>query len=149
MNFEDIEAYLRTHHRGVVSTRRPDGAAHVSIVVCGAYKGNAAFVSVYPKSQKIANLRRNSECTIMSVADDWWSFAVIEGKARLFDFDNTGKEQMETLLKEVYMSCSETEHSDWQEYQEAMVKQKAVVVLVPPERVYGRFDIVSSGRGKI
>ena len=30
------------------------------------------------------------------------------------------------------------DHPDWEEYDRAMVEQDAVVVLVSPERVYGR-----------
>ena len=55
MDFERVRPFLETNHRGVIATQRPDGAAHSSIVVCGAYEGKAAFVSVYPRSQKIRN----------------------------------------------------------------------------------------------
>ena len=73
MEFERARPFMETHHRGVISTQRSDGAAHSSIVVCGAYEGNAAFVSVYPRSQKIRNLRRNPNCTVLCVSDDWRS----------------------------------------------------------------------------
>ena len=137
MEFQDVVPFLETNHRGVISTTRPDGAMHSSIVVCGAYKGNAAFVSVYPTSQKVRNLRRNSDCTVLSVTEDWRSYAVIEGKADLFDYANTEAENMRIMLREVYMACSNTPHSDWEEFDEAMVKQGAVIVLVHPNRVYG------------
>ena len=55
------------------------GPAHSSIVVCGAYEGNAAFVSVYPKSQKIRNLRRDPNCTVLCVTDDWREWVSVEG----------------------------------------------------------------------
>ena len=61
MNFDDATPFFQAHHRGVIATRRPNGATHSSIVVCGAYEGKAAFVSVYPRSQKIVNLRRDPE----------------------------------------------------------------------------------------
>ena len=62
MDFDDASLFLETHHQGVIATRRPNGATHSSIVVVGAYEGNAAFVSVYPRSQKIRNLRRDPNC---------------------------------------------------------------------------------------
>ena len=137
MKFQDVVPFLATNRRGVVSTKKPNGAMHSSIVVCGAYKGNAAFVSVYPKSQKVKNLRRNSDCTVLSVTEDWRSYAVIEGKAALSDYANTEAENMRIMLREVYMACSNTPHSNWEEFDEAMVKQEAVIVLVRPDRVYG------------
>ena len=137
MDFEDVRPFLESQHRGVISTRRPNGATHSSIVVCGAYKGNAAFVSVYPRSQKIKNLRRDPNCTVLAVTDDWRQYAVIEGKAQLFDYSNMDAEEIRLMLREVYMACSHAEHPDWNEYDQAMIDQDAVIVLVAPERVYG------------
>ena len=137
MDFDDARPFLEVHHRGVIATRRPNGATHSSIVVVGAYKGNAAFVSVYPRSQKIRNLRRDPNCTVLGVTDDWREWVSVEGQATLIDHENTDAEEMRVLLREVYMACSDTEHPDWDEYDQAMVDQDAVIVLVKPERVYG------------
>ena len=137
MDFNDVVPFFETHKRGVIATRRPNGATHSSIVVCGAYEGNAAFVSVYPRSQKIRNLRRDPNCTVLSVRDDWREWVSVEGQATLIDHNNTDAEEMRVLLRKVYMACSHTEHPDWDEYDQAMVDQEAVIVLVNPERVYG------------
>ena len=137
MDFNDVVPFFETHKRGVIATRRPNGATHSSIVVCGAYEGNAAFVSVYPRSQKIRNLRRDPNCTVLSVRDDWREWVSVEGQATLIDLNNTDAEEMRVLLRKVYMACSHTEHPDWEEYDQAMVDQEAVIVLVKPERVYG------------
>ena len=137
MDFNDVVPFFETHKRGVIATRRPNGATHSSIVVCGAYEGNAAFVSVYPRSQKIRNLRRDPNCTVLSVRDDWRGWASVEGQATLIDYHNTDAEEMRVLLRKVYMACSHTEHPDWDEYDQAMIDQDAVIVLVKPERVYG------------
>ena len=137
MNFADVVPFLQNNHRGVIATRRPDGATHSSIVVCGAYDGNAAFVSVYPRSQKIRNLRRDPNCTVLGVTDDWREWVSVEGKATLYDYGNMDAEEMRVMLRKVYMACSHSEHPDWDEYDQAMIDQKAVIVLVAPERVYG------------
>lgn len=137
MDFNDVVPFFETHKRGVIATRRPNGATHSSIVVCGAYEGNAAFVSVYPRSQKIRNLRRDPNCTVLSVRDDWREWVSVEGQATLIDYSNTDPEEMRVLLRKVYMACSHSEHPDWDEYDQAMVDQEAVIVLVKPERVYG------------
>ena len=137
MEFEDVRPFLETHHRGVIGTRRANGATHSSIVVCGAYRDQAVFVSVRGSSAKVRNLRRDPHCTVLAVADDWRSYAVIEGTAQLFDARNTDAEELRIMLREAYRACGDAEHPDWEEYDEAMVRQDAVVVLVRPERVYG------------
>ena len=78
MNFEDIRAFLEQNHRGVVTTHRPGGAAHSSIVVCGAYRDCAAFVSVHKNSVKVRNLRRDPRCTVLAVTNDWRSSVTVD-----------------------------------------------------------------------
>ena len=110
MEFRDVEGFLRTNHRGVVTTRQADGAAHTSIVVCGAYQGNAAFVVVRGRSTKVRNLRRDPACTVLAVTDDWRAFVTVEGKATLFDASNTEAEELRVLLREVYRACGDKDH---------------------------------------
>jgi len=137
MNYQEALPFLRKNHKGVVSTNRPDGSTHSSIVVCGIYQDKPTFVSVYPKSQKIMNLRRNPNCTLVSVTGDWRNYAVIEGTASMMDYNDTEPVLMRSKLREAYMACSDTPHPDWEEYDEAMIRQKAVIVTLRPVRVYG------------
>ena len=138
MEFEDARPFMETNHRGVINTLQRNGAVQTSIVVCGAYQGNAVFVSVRGNSAKIRNLRRNPTCTVLSVGTDWRGCVAVEGQARLYDRRNTDAEELRLMLREVYRACGDKDHSDWEEYDRAMVQQDAVVVLVQPERVYGR-----------
>ncbi len=137
MEFRDYERFVQNNHRGVITTFQRNGAGHSSIVVCGAYQGKAAFVIVRGTSAKVRNLRRDNRCTVMAVADDWRSFAVVEGEAELKDYRNTDQEAMRVELREVYRACGDSDHPDWEEYDRAMVQQDAVIVLVTPQRVYG------------
>jgi PPOX class probable F420-dependent enzyme len=137
MEFEDVRPFLQRHHRGVITTYQSDGAAHASIVVCGAYQGHAAFVIVRGSSVKARNLRRDPRCTVLAVTDDWRSWATVEGEAQLFDYGNTDAETMRRMLREVYRACGDRDHPDWEEYDQAMRAQQAVIVLVRPQRVYG------------
>ena len=90
MEFEEARAFMESNHPGVISTYQRNGAIHNSIVVCGAYKGNAAFVAVRGNSRKVHNLRRNPHCSVLSVKPDWRSFMIVEGQAQLFDARNHG-----------------------------------------------------------
>lgn len=137
MQFEDVQPFLQRHHRGVITTYQRDGAAHASIVVCGAYQGHAAFVIVRGTSVKARNLRRDPRCTVLAVDDNWRGWVTVEGEARLFDYANTDAEVMRTMLRDVYRACGDKDHPDWEEYDRAMRQQDAVIVLVTPRRVYG------------
>ena len=137
MNYHEALPFLTRNHKGVISTNRPDGSTHSSIVVCGIYSDKPAFVSVYPKSQKILNLRRNPKCTLVSVTGDWRNYVVVEGLVSLTDYGNTDKEIMRTQLRETYMSFRDTPHPNLDEYDKAMVRQEAEIVIIKPTRMYG------------
>jgi len=140
MEFEDVRSHFESNHRGVITTFQVNGAGHSSIVVCGAYQDNAAFVIVKGSSAKARNLRKDARCTVMSVADNWRTCAIVEGHATLMDYRNTDPEKMRVELREVFRACGDKDHPDWEEYDQAMVKQDAVIVLVKPERVYGKMQ---------
>ncbi len=137
MEFEDVRPFMERHHRGVVTTHQADGATQASIVVCGAYQGQAAFVSVRGKSAKVRNLRRDPHCTVLAVTEDWRGWVAVEGEAQLFDARNTEAEELRQLLRHVFRACGDKDHPDWDEYDQAMREQDGVVVLVRPNRVYG------------
>jgi PPOX class probable F420-dependent enzyme len=137
MEFADARPFLERNHWGVITTHRPDGAGHVSIVVCGAYRDCAAFVIVRGRSVKVRNLRRDPRCTVLAVSKDWRAWVAVEGEAQLFDYRNTAAETFRVMLREVYRACGDQDHPDWEEYDRAMVEQDAVAVLVTPKRVYG------------
>ncbi len=141
MEFKDVKQFFASNHRGVINTFRADGSAQTSIVVCGVspFDGDDGpiFVIVRGASYKARNLRRDSRCNVMAVADDWRQFAVVEGAATLTDYGNTDAEEMRVKLRAAFMACGDHEHPDWEEYDRAMVEQDAVIVTLKPQRVYG------------
>jgi hypothetical protein len=74
---------------------------------------------------------------VSTITPDWRSWVSVEGEAQLFDYHNTDAEEVRQLLREVYRACGDKDHPDWDEYDQAMRQQDAVVVLVRPQRVYG------------
>ena len=137
MKFEQIEYFLKANHRGVITTKQKNGALHSSIIVCGAFKGKAAFVAVRGKSTKVRNLRHDSNCSLLVVTNDWREWINIEGEAQLFDYHNSDPEHTRLLLRDLFNVCGDSEHPNWLEYDNAMVKQDAVAILIKPGKIYG------------
>jgi PPOX class probable F420-dependent enzyme len=109
----------------------------MSPVTVGVDAEGRAIISSRETAYKVRNLRRNPRCNVMAVAEDWRQFAVVEGIATLTDYHNTEAEDMRVRLRDAFMACGDNEHPNWEEYDQAMVAQDAVIVVVQPERVYG------------
>lgn len=138
MEFAEVKPFLGENHRAVVQTVQPNGAAQASVVVCGAMDERLVLASVYPRSRKVRNLRRNPQITVLAVTEDWRRYVVVEGQAELRAADNTDAEELRLLLRDIFRACSGREHPDWAEYDRAMVAQEGVGILVTPQRVYGK-----------
>ena len=133
---QNVEQFLSQNHNAVVTTFRRSGAAQLSIVTVGAYGGGAAFTTTEDRA-KLANLRRDSRCSLLVSADDWRSYLVLEGRAEILAADNTESDTLRDALRAVYVAAAGKQHPDWDEYDQAMRDERRAAVIVVPERVYG------------
>ena len=136
MEFKDALPFLEQEHSAVVTTIGRSGLPQATIVRAGPYEGTMAFV-VRGGTVKLANLKRDDRCTVLVAKPDWTRYATVEGRAATYRQDNTGEEELRMLLRRVFSAAGGT-HSDWEEYDRVMREEARAVVLVTPERVYGR-----------
>jgi PPOX class probable F420-dependent enzyme len=136
MEFAEAVPFLESEHSAVVTTIGRSGGAQATIVRAGPYEGGMAFV-IRGDTAKRRNLARNANCTVLTVQPDWRKFATVEGQAELRGPDNTDAEELRLLLRAAFVAAGGS-HSDWDEYDRVMLNEGRVVVLVKPERVYGR-----------
>ena len=135
MDFEEASRFMQTHHSGVVTTYKKSGAGQMSILASGPFRGGAAFVA-RGNTAKIANLKRDSRCTVLTLNPNWSSYVVVEGTAVIHGWDNTDHEELRLMLRDAFKACG-GDHSDYEEYDRAMREQRRAVVVVQPENVYG------------
>ena len=133
---ERVKKFVSENHRAVLTTFRRNGAAQMSIVTTGAYSDGAAFTTTEDRA-KLSNLKRDPRCSLLVSHESWWGYVVLEGQARVMSPDNTDAEELRQALRDVYRAASGEEHSDWDEYDRAMVDDRRAAVVVVPEHVYG------------
>ena len=133
---ERVKKFVSENQRAVLTTFRRNGAAQMSIVTTGAYSDGAAFTTTEDRA-KLSNLKRDPRCSLLISHESWWGYVVLEGQARVMSPDNTDAEVLRQALRDVYRAASGEEHSDWDEYDRAMVDDRRAAVVVVPEHVYG------------
>ncbi|NTY60548.1 TIGR03618 family F420-dependent PPOX class oxidoreductase [Mycolicibacterium sphagni] len=126
----------------VVSTLRADNTIQASLINAGILAhpatGEPMLAFVTYGRVKLANLRTRPAVTL--TFRNGWQWATVEGRAELAGPDDQpgwldGPEQLRLLLREVFTACGGT-HDNWAEYDQTMVEQGRVAVLVAPTRVY-------------
>jgi PPOX class probable F420-dependent enzyme len=108
----------------------------MSIVTVGPYRDGAAFTTTAGMA-KLANLVRESRCSLLVSKRDWWGYVVLEGRAQVLASDNTDAAELGQALRDVYRAAAGKEHPDWDDYDRAMVRDRRATIVVVPDHVYG------------
>jgi len=126
---EELLAFLRPRHRGVLTTVRTDGRPQMSPVTCGVDANGCIVVSTYPERAKAANVRRNPHTSICVLSDEWdGPYVQVDGRAEVLDMPDA----LDGLVE--YYRCIAGEHPDWDDYREAMVRQNKSLIRIHVER---------------
>ena len=123
---DELLAFVRERHHGVLLTLRRDGRPQASLVTMGLDEsGTAVLVSSYPDRAKSLNLRRNSQAWVIVMSDAWaGEWVQLECRAEVVDLP----EAMDGLVE--YFRVISGEHSDWDDYRAAMTRQGKVLLRV-------------------
>ena len=121
--------FLRPRHRGLLATRRADGAPQLSPVTCGLDTEGRIVVSTYPSRAKTRNARRDPRVSMCVLSDDWdGQYVQVDGTAEVLDMPAA----LDGLVD--YFRCISGEHPDWDEYREAMVRQDKSLIRIDIQR---------------
>lgn len=130
MDLDDARAFLREHHRAVLATTRSDGQPQLSPVVTGIDDDGAAVISTRETAVKTKNLRRHPRAWLAVVPDGFFgSWAQVEGDVEIVDLPAA-----HDGLRALYRQVSGGEHSDWEEFDEAMRTERRVLVRIHLDR---------------
>jgi len=134
---DKLLAVIADNSLGVLATIKRDGRPQLSNVSYYFDARHAAIqVSVTEPLAKTRNLRRDPRASLLVSSDDGWSYAVAEGAAELtppaLARDDDTVEALITLYRNIA-----GEHPDWDDYREAMVTDRRVLLTMPIAHVYG------------
>lgn len=121
--------FVRTRHQFVLITTRHDGAPQASPVTGGVDSEGRLVISSYPERAKARNAARDARVSVLVLSekfDDEW--VQIDGAAEVLE----GEDAVEPLVE--YFRAISGEHSDWQEYRDAMRRQGKCLIRITPTR---------------
>jgi len=138
MEISEAFNFVAAHRNGVLVTQKRDGRPQLSNIAY-AVVDDVVKVSITADRAKYWNLVRNPHASLYVTRDDFWAYVVLEGDAELSEVatkpDDPGVDELVELYKEVA-----GEHPDWDEFRQAMVADKRVVVRLKPSHAYGMLD---------
>jgi PPOX class probable F420-dependent enzyme len=121
--------FVRPRHHMVLTTFRSDGSPQSSPVTGGVDEEGRIVVASYPQRAKSANVRRNPRASVTVLSDDFnGPYVQVDGDAEVIELPDA----VEPLVE--YFRAVAGEHSDWDEYRQAMVDQGKCLIRVTPVR---------------
>jgi PPOX class probable F420-dependent enzyme len=120
--------FVTPRHRMVLTTFRADGSLQSSPVSGGVYDGRLVIAS-YPQRAKSVNIRRTGTASVLVLSDEFnGPYVQVDGDAEVIDLP----EAVEALVD--YYRAVAGEHSDWDEYRQAMRDQGKCLIRITPQR---------------
>jgi PPOX class probable F420-dependent enzyme len=129
MDIAAAQKFLRENHHAVLSTSRADGRPQLSPVTAGVDSDGRVIISTRETAVKVRNLRRDPRVSLAALNDRFYGdWVQVEGTAEIIAVP-----EALDLLVDYYQRIS-GEHPDWDEYREAMLAQRRVLVRFAIER---------------
>jgi PPOX class probable F420-dependent enzyme len=129
VDLDGLLEFVRPRHSFVLITRRRDGGVQASPVTGGVDAAGRLVISSYPERAKVANLRRDPDCSVLVLSDEFGgAWVQLDGRAEVLDLPAA----LEPLVD--YYRAVAGEHPDWDEYRAAMTAQGKALVRITPTR---------------
>ncbi|HWC11695.1 MAG TPA: PPOX class F420-dependent oxidoreductase, partial [Acidimicrobiales bacterium] len=125
MDTGGARAFLRDHHQAVLATSRQDGRPQLSPVLVAIDDEGYVAISSRETAFKVRNLRRDPRATLCVLNEGFYGpWIYVDGQATIVSLPDA----MEPLV--AYYRALSGEHPDWDDYRQAMVRERRVVVRI-------------------
>lgn len=119
--------FVRPRHRMVLLTQRHDGTPQASPVTGGVDDSGRIVVATYPERAKTRNAVRRPQVSAVVLSDEWdGPWVQVQGDADVVD----AHDDVEPFVE--YFRNIAGEHSDWDEYRQAMRDQGKSLIRITP-----------------
>jgi PPOX class probable F420-dependent enzyme len=129
VSFEDLLVFVRPRHAMVLTTFRADGSLQSSPVTGGVDEQGRIVIASYPQRAKSVNIGRTPRASVTVLSEEFnGPYVQVDGDAERIDLPDA----VEPLVD--YFRSVAGEHSDWDEYRQAMVDQGKCLLRITPRR---------------
>jgi PPOX class probable F420-dependent enzyme len=125
MQLERAREFMRVNHRAVLATHRSDGLPQLSPVTVGVGGDGRVLISTRETAMKTKNLAKDPHASLCVLNDGFFGdWVQAEGTAEIIHLPGAMD-----LLVDYYRRIS-GEHPDWDDYRDAMRRDRRVIVAI-------------------
>jgi len=129
VDLDGLLEFVRPRHRMLLITQRSDGSPQASPVTGGVDDSGRLVIASYPERAKSRNARRRPQVSVVVLSDDFNdAWVQVDGTCEVLDVP----EALDGFVE--YFRNISGEHSDWDEYRQAMIDQGKCLLRITPDR---------------
>jgi len=128
--------FVRAHRQGVLVTQKRDGRPQLSNIMYAVDDAGVIRISVTADRAKTKNLARTPLASLHVSRDDFYAYVVLDADVELSAVTVTPDDAAADELVALYRSMA-GEHGDWEDYRQAMVRDRRLVARLTPTHAYG------------
>ena len=126
---EELRDFVRPRHQMILLTQRADGSPQASPVTGGVDDSGRIVIATYPDRAKTRNVRARPTASVLVLSPEWNdAWVQVDGDAEVLDVP----EALDAFVE--YFRNISGEHSDWDEYRQAMLDQGKSLIRTTPTR---------------
>ena len=126
---EELRDFVRPRHQMILLTQRADGSPQASPVTGGVDDSGRIVIATYPDRAKTRNVRARPTASVLVLSPEWNdAWVQVDGDAEVLDVP----EALDAFVE--YFRNISGEHSDWDEYRQAMLDQGKSLIRITPTR---------------
>ena len=128
--------FVRDKRKGILITTRSDGRPQSSNILFALGDDGVIRISVTDGRAKTANARRTGTASLHVNRDDFWAYVVIDAEVTALPVAADPHDATVDALVDLYRQL-QGEHDDWDDYRQAMVNDRRLVLELHPTHAYG------------
>jgi len=129
VDLQGLIDFVTGKNQWILSTTRGDGRPQMSLVTGTITPEGDLLIATYPQRVKTRNAKRNPLVSVAVMGDEFnGAWVQIDGEAQVLDMPDAADDLVE------YFKCIRGDHSDWDEYRQAMADQGKSVIRIKTTR---------------
>jgi PPOX class probable F420-dependent enzyme len=129
VDLDQLLEFVRPRHKMLLITQRSDGTPQASPVTGGVDDSGRLVIASYPERAKSRNARHRPDVSVVVLSDEFNdAWVQVDGTCEVLDVP----EALDGFVE--YFRNISGEHSDWDEYRQAMIDQGKCLLRITPTR---------------
>ena len=139
MELDRATKWAKDTHHGVLITLRKDGRSQSSDISYAFINGKFC-ISATESRAKTINLLRDKRAVLHVTSPETWSYISFDGTAEISETAKLPNDAVCNELAKVFTEIQKKQHPDWDEFNEAMINDKRLVIRFVPQHAVGQIN---------